>query len=319
LAAALPVAHWEPYVSSQVAVPAGYQPESAPIADVFAPDSRYVFRRTMARVMATLVALAALIGVTVLWIILGYLLMRGLPALNVAFFTERPMPYGEPGGGVGPALTGSLMILGLSALIGVPVGVGAGIYLSEFGRGRYAQAVRFCSDLIAGLPSIVVGVFVWSLLVRHFIGHFSGVAGAVALAIIMVPVIIRTVEEVLRLVPHSLREGALALGVPQWKVVVGVVLPSARAGIITGVVLSMARAGGETAPLLLTTLGNQFFNFNLWQPTAALPVQIYNYASSPYAEWHAKAFGGAVVLITVIGLLSVITRLATGGTRRTAQ
>lgn len=288
-------------------------------ADVFAPDRRYIVRRLTARVMAVLLAVSALVGVTVLGIILAYLLIRGLPALNLEFFTHRPLPYGEPGGGVGPALTGSLMMLGLSALFGVPIGVGAGIYLSEFGRGKYASIVRFCSDLIAGLPSIVVGVFVWALLVRHLIGHFSGVAGAAALAIIMVPVIVRTVEEVLRLVPHSLREGALALGVPRWRVVMGVVLPSARAGIITGVVLSMARAGGETAPLLLTTLGNQFFNFNLWQPTAALPVQIYNYAVSPYSDWHAKAFGGAVVLISVIGLLSVLTRVATGGTRRTAQ
>jgi phosphate transport system permease protein len=269
--------------------------------------------------MTALIAVCALLGVAVLWLILGYLLWRGLPALNLAFFTQRPLPYGEPGGGVGPALVGSLAILLISAVIGVPVGVGAGIYLSEFGRGRYAAFVRFCSDLIAGLPSIVVGVFVWALIVRHAIGHFAGVAGAVSLAIIMVPVIIRTVEEVLKLVPHSLREGALALGVPRWRVVMGVVLPSARAGIITGVVLAMARAGGETAPLLLTTLGNQFFNFNLWQPTAALPVQIYNYAVAPYADWHTKAFGGAVVLIAVIGLLSVLTRLATRGVRRAAQ
>ena len=305
---------------SSLAAPFGPAPVAADgAADIFAPDRRYQARRFFSYAMAGLIGLCALAGVAILWLILGYLLMRGIPALNVAFFTQRPMPYGEPGGGVGPALTGSLMILGLASAIGVPVGIGAGIYLSEFGRGRYAALVRFCSDLIAGLPSIVVGVFVWALLVRHLIGHFAGVAGAVALAIIMVPIIIRTVEEVLRLVPHSLREGALALGVPRWRVVTGVVLPAARAGIITGVVLSMARAGGETAPLLLTTLGNQFFSFDLWQPTAALPVQIYNYAVAPYADWHTKAFGGAVVLITVIGLLSVLTRVATGGVRRSAS
>lgn len=290
---------------------------SEPTADLFAPDAQYLARRTVSNVMGGLIGAAAILGVAVLWIILGYLLIQGIPALNWSFFTDRPLPYGEPGGGVGPALLGSLLILALASLIGVPLGMGAGIYLSEFGRGRYSHVVRFCSDLVAGLPSIVVGVFVWSLLVRHLVGHFSGVAGAVALAVIMVPVVVRTVEEVLRLVPHSLREGAMALGVPTWKVVLRVVVPSARAGIITGVVLSMARAGGETAPLLLTTLGNQFFNWNLWQPTAALPVQIYNYAVSPYDDWHQKAFGGSVVLIAVIGLLSIVTRLATRTKRST--
>ena len=285
-------------------------PPSPPAVDILAPDRRYVFRRAFGTFMGGLIAFSAALGVAILWIIFGYVLIRGLPALNLAFFTQRPLPYGEPGGGVGPALIGSILILGVASFIGVPIGVGAGIYLSEFGRGRYASAVRFCSDLVAGLPSIVVGVFVWALLVRHLIGHFSGVAGAIALAIIMVPIIVRTVEEVLRLVPHSLREGALALGVPTWKVVLRVVLPSARAGIVTGVVLSIARAGGETAPLLLTTLGNQFFNWDLWQPTAALPVQIYNYAVAPYDDWHTKAWGGAVVHIAIIGLLGVITRLA---------
>jgi len=268
--------------------------------------------------MAVLIGVCALIAVAVLWLILGYVIIRGVPALNVAFFTERPLPYGEPGGGIGPAILGSLTIMAVAALAGVPLGVGTGIYLSEFGRGRFAWIVRFCGDLVAGLPSIVVGVFVWALLVKEIIGNFSGFAGAAALAIIMIPIILRTVEEVLRLVPHSLREAALALGVPQWKVVMGVVLPSARAGIITGVVLSLARAAGETAPLILTTLGNQFFSWDLKQPMAAIPVQIYNYAVAPYDDWHTKAWGAAFVLIVIIGLLSVLTRLATGGTRRTA-
>ncbi|MBI3971744.1 MAG: phosphate ABC transporter permease PstA [Chloroflexi bacterium] len=263
--------------------------------------------------MAVLVGLAALGAVAVLWIILGYVIWRGLPAINWPFFTQRPLPYGEPGGGVGPAIAGSLVLLGVASTIGVPIGLGAGIYLSEFGRGRFADAVRFCGDLVAGLPSIVVGVFIWALLVRHVIGHFSGLAGAAALAIIMVPIIVRTVEAMLRLVPHTLREAALALGVPQWRVVLSVVLPSARAGIITGVVLALARAGGETAPLLLTTLGNMFFNWNLSQPTAALPIQIYNYAVAPYDDWHTKAWGASLVLIAVIGILSVLTRLATRG------
>jgi phosphate transport system permease protein len=285
--------------------------------DLFAADARYLLRRTVSRAMAGLIALCALGAVAVLWIILGYVLVRGFPALNPAFFTQRPLPYGEAGGGIGPAIMGSLTLLGAAAIVGVPLGVGAGIYLSEFGRGRFAWLVRFCADLVAGLPSIVVGVFVWALLVKEVIGTFSGIAGATALAIIMVPIILRTVEEVLRLVPHSLREAALALGVPQWRVVMGVVLPSARAGIITGVVLSLARAGGETAPLMLTTLGNQFFSWNLKRPIAAIPVQIYNYAVSPYDDWHTKAWGAAFVLIAMIGLLSILTRAATS--RRTAQ
>jgi len=265
--------------------------------------------------MRGLVSAAALLGVAVLWIILAYVIIRGLPALNLPFFTQRPLPYGQVGGGVGPALVGSLILMAVSAVIGVPVGVGAGIYLSEYGRGRFADAIRFSSDLIAGMPSIVIGVFIWAWLVRTVIGNFSGLAGAIALAVIMVPIILRTVEEVLRLVPHTLREAALALGVPQWRVILGIVLPAARAGIITGVVLSLARAGGETAPLLLTALGNQFFSFNLLQPMAALPVQIYNYAVAPYEDWHTKAWGGALVLISLIGALSVIARYATRGNR----
>ena len=307
-------------MSSQTIAPpvAPAAPAGPPLLDIFAPDSRYTLRRTASNAMAVLIGVCALIAVAVLWLILGYVIIRGVPALNVAFFTERPLPYGEPGGGIGPAILGSLTIMAVAALAGVPLGVGAGIYLSEFGRGRFAWIVRFCGDLVAGLPSIVVGVFVWALLVKEIIGNFSGFAGAAALAIIMIPIILRTVEEVLRLVPHSLREAALALGVPQWKVVMGVVLPSARAGIITGVVLSLARAAGETAPLILTTLGNQFFSWDLKQPMAAIPVQIYNYAVAPYDDWHTKAWGAAFVLIVIIGLLSVLTRLATGGTRRTA-
>jgi phosphate transport system permease protein len=289
-------------------------PPAEPV-DVFAPDARYRTRKVQSLVMGALIGAAALLGVALLWLILGYVIWRGAPALNWAFFTQRPLPFGQVGGGVGPALLGSALILGAASLVGVPVGIGAGIYLSEFGRGRFAGLIRLCADLVAGLPSIVVGVFVWALLVRQVIGHFSGLAGAAALAIIMVPITVRTVEEVLRLVPHTLREGALALGVPRWRVVLGVVLPSARAGIITGVVLSLARAGGETAPLLLTTLGNQFFNTDLLRPTAALPVQIYNYAVAPYEDWHTKAWGGALVLITLTGVLSAGARLATRGKR----
>lgn len=302
-------------MSSSVLAPRLGAPPSPAGEGLFAPDARYRSRQFTAAAMATLATLAAVLAVGILWLILGYVILRGAPALNLAFFTQRPLPYGEPGGGVGPALVGTLLLLGIGSIVGVPVGIAAGLYLSEFGRGRVAAIVRFCSDLVAGLPSIVVGVFVWALLVRQVIGNFSGWAGAAALAIIMVPIIVRTVDAMLRLVPHALREGALALGVPKWRVIWSIVLPSARAGIITGVVLALARAGGETAPLLLTTLGNQFFNWNLSQPVAALPVQIYNYAVAPYDDWHTKAWGAALMLIAVMGTLSVLTRLATKGRR----
>jgi phosphate transport system permease protein len=271
-------------------------------------------RRVLTNWLATgLICLSAVLAVTLLLLILGYVVFRGLPAINVAFFVERPLPYGEVGGGVAPAILGSLLILAVGSLIGVPVGVVTAIYLSEYGRGTYALAVSFMIDLIAGLPSIVVGVFVWAWLVRNVVGQYNGLAGGVALAIIMIPIIARTVYETLRIVPDSLREASLALGVPRWKTILRIVVPTARAGVITGVVLSMARAGGETAPLLLTTLGNQFFSLNLLQPVAALPIQIYNYAVAPYEDWHTKAWGSALVLITIIGSLSLLTRWAVGG------
>lgn len=276
-----------------------------------ATERQLQVRKLISGLMAGLVHAAALLAVVLLLVILGYVVFRGLPALNLAFFTERPLPYGEVGGGVAPAILGSLYLLAIACLLGIPIGVGTAIYLSEFGRGRFATLIRLVIDLLAGLPSIVVGVFVWALIVKHLVGNFSGLAGAVALAIIMIPIITRTVEEILKLVPNTLREASLALGVPMWKTILMVVLPSARAGIITGVVLSMARAGGETAPLLLTTLGNQFFSFDLLQPVAALPIQIYNYAVAPYEDWHTKAWGSALVLITLIGLLSLATRWVT--------
>ncbi len=281
-----------------------------------APDGRYLARKFYGRFMAGMITVAALVGVSVLWLILGYVIVRGAPAINLDFFTQRPLPYGEVGGGIAPSITGTLLILVVAAVIGVPVGLGCGIYLAEYGRGTIVEVIRFCSDLVAGLPSIVVGVFVWALLVRQVVGNFSGLAGAVSLAIIMIPIIVRTVEAVLLLVPYTLREAALALGVPKWRMVISVVLPSARAGIITGLVLSVARAGGETAPLLLTTLGNQFFSWNLLEPVGAIPIQLYNYAVAPYPDWHTKAWGAAFVLISVIGILSTLARVATRGNNR---
>jgi phosphate transport system permease protein len=272
-------------------------------------DNRFRFRKMFSGLMAVLVGVCTVFGVAILWIILGYVLVRGLPALDLAFFTERPLPYGEVGGGVAPAILGSLYLIIIACAIGLPLAVLTAIYLSEYAHGKFGDAVRFVIDLLAGLPSIVVGVFVWTLIVIN-IGSFSGLAGAVALAIIMIPIVARTVEAILNLVPNSMREASLALGVPAWKTIIRVVLPAAKSGIITGVVLAMARAGGETAPLLMTTLGNSFFNFDLMQPMAALPVQIYNYAVAPYADWHAKAWGSALVLIALIGVLSLLTRWA---------
>lgn len=276
-------------------------------------DNQLKRRKAFSHFMTGIVGLCTVIGVVVLWLILGYVIVRGLPAMNIAFFTDRPLPFGEVGGGVRPAIIGSLQILAVACVIGIPVGVLTAIYLAEFGRNRFASAVRFIIDLLAGLPSIVVGVFIWALLVQRLIGNYAGLAGAAALAVIMIPIITRTVEAILLLVPNTMREASLALGVPTWRTILKVVLPAAKSGIITGVVLSMARAGGETAPLLLTTLGNTYVNYDLLQPMAALPVQIYNYAVAPYADWHTKAWGSALVLITLIGTLSLLTRWAVRG------
>ncbi len=265
-------------------------------------------RRAWDAVFTGLVALAALLGVAILLTILLYVVREGLPALNIEFFTERSRPFGEVGGGVAHAILGSLQMLLVASVIGILVGLGTAVYLVEYGRGRFAETVRFAVELIAGLPSIVVGAFVWAFLVRHVIGNYSGLAGGVALGLIMIPIVARTVEEVLRLVPDNLREASLALGIPRWRTIVSIVLPTARAGIVTGTVLAAARAGGETAPLLLTALGNEFFNFNLREPMAALPLTIYNYAKSPYDDWHTKAWGASLVLIAVIALFSLLAR-----------
>jgi phosphate transport system permease protein len=260
--------------------------------------------------MQVLVALSALGAATLLVIILGYVIVRGAPALNVAFFTERPLPFGVEGGGVGPAVVGTVILSVLAGVLAIPIGIASAIFVTEFRSGRLAPAVRFAAELIAGLPSIVVGVFVWAFLVRGFIGHYAALAGAIALAIIMVPIVARTVEEVLRLVPQSLREAGLALGAPRWRVVLSIVVPTARAGIATAVVLAVARAAGETAPLLLTALGNLFFSTDLLRPISALPLQIYQYAASPYDDWHTKAWGSSLVLVGVIALLSLALRVA---------
>jgi phosphate transport system permease protein len=265
-------------------------------------------RRTTELAVVGLLGLATLIAVALLVVILAHVVIEGLPAIDLDFFTQRPKPFGEVGGGVQPAILGTLLLAGVSAVIAIPVGIAAAIFVVEYRTGRFAAPVRFAAELIAGLPSIVVGVFVWALLVRGLVGHYSGIAGAVAIAVIMVPIVARTVEEVLRLVPGSLREAALALGAPKWKVIVSVVLPTARAGIMTASVLAVARAAGETAPLILTALGNEFFSTDLLRPIDALPLRIYRYAVSPYEDWHTKAWGASLILVTVIAAFSIVLR-----------
>ena len=266
-------------------------------------------RRIAQGVVVGLLLLATLLAVALLVTILGYVIARGLPALSIAFFTERPRPFGEDGGGIAPALIGTLVLAAVSGVIAIPVGIAAAIFVVEYRSGRFAAPVRFAAELIAGLPSIVIGVFVWAFLVRGLVGHYAAIAGAVALAVIMVPIVARTVEEVLKLVPNSLREAALALGAPRWRVIVSVVLPTARAGVLTAAILALARSAGETAPLLLTALGNDFFSADLLRPIAALPLQIYRYAVSPYDDWHAKAWGASLVLVVVIGAVGLLLRV----------
>jgi phosphate transport system permease protein len=268
-------------------------------------------RKVIDRTMTVLVGAAAIGSAVLLIVILGYVIVRGAPALDLAFFTERPKPFGVDGGGVAPAIVGTLIMSILGGVVAIPIGICAALFITEYRSGRAGGIVRFSAELIAGLPSIVVGVFVWSFLVRSAIHGYSALAGSVALAVIMIPIVGRTAEEVLRLVPNSLREAALALGAPRWRVILRIVLPTARAGIATAAVLAIARAAGETAPLLLTALGNLFFSTDLLKPIAALPLQIYQYAASPYDDWHTKAWGGSLVLVTLIAVLAGGLRLST--------
>jgi phosphate transport system permease protein len=231
--------------------------------------------------------------------IFAYLLFKGAGSLNWAFLTQTPKPVGEPGGGMANAMVGSGIILVIATLLGVPVGIGAGVYLAEFGRNRFGQLVRFTADVLNGVPSVVIGLVAYGLVVFEQ-KHFSAFAGGVALAIMMVPTVARTTEEMLLLVPQPVREAALGLGIPQWRTTVSITLATAKAGIITGVMLAFARVAGETAPLLFTAFGNQFWSLSPNQPIAALPLQIFNYAISPFDEWHRQAWAGALMLVILI-------------------
>ena len=273
-------------------------------------EQRVSWWRRTANVLFTAGAgAAAVLVLAPLFAILSYLVYKGVGAINWEFLTNTPQPVGEPGGGMGNAILGSALILGIASLIGVPLGIGAGIYVSEFGHGKYANMVRFTADVLNGVPSIVIGIAAYTLVVLRQ-GHFSATAGGMALGIMMVPTVARTTEEMLLMVPHAVREAALALGVPQWRSTVSVALRTARSGIITGVMLAFARVAGETAPLLFTAFGNQYWNTNPNQPTAALPLQIFTYAISPFDEWHRQAWAGALVLIVLIVVAVAVVRLA---------
>ena len=266
-------------------------------------------RRSISTVMTALTALCTLLAVGALLFILSYIAWRGIGSLNLQFLIDRPRPVGE-GGGIGNAILGSVLLLSISSVIGLPLGICVGVYLSEIGSGRMASAVRFIVDTLTGIPSIVTGVFVYAILVVPM-RHFSALAGGIALALIMIPIVARTTEEMLKLVPHSLREGALALGAPQWRVTMGVIIPAAAPGIATGAMLAIARISGETAPLLFTAFGSRFFPTSLNEPIASLTVQIYNYAISPYDEWHAQAWAATLVLMTLVLGINIFVRFLT--------
>jgi phosphate transport system permease protein len=256
-------------------------------------------------ILATILVVAPLVAIFI------YIIYMGASSLNVAFFTQIPKPVGEVGGGMGNAIVGSALILGLGSIIGVPIGIGGGIFLAEFGRGtKLANAIRFTADVLNGVPSIVMGIAVYALVVKPQ-GHFSALAGGVALGIMMIPTITRTTEEMLLMVPHAIREAALGLGVPNWRSVLSITLKTASPGIITGCMLAFARVAGETAPLIFTVLGNSFWSTNINQPIAALPLQIYVFAISPYDDWHRLAWAGALVLIILIVLAVSLVRYVT--------
>jgi phosphate transport system permease protein len=242
--------------------------------------------------------------------ILLHLIKAGAPYLRPSFFTNMPKPVGEPGGGMANAIFGTLVLIGIASAVGLPIGIGAGLYVAEQRGTWLATTVRFLSDVLNGLPSIVMGIFAWQLIVRPM-GHFSALAGGIALGVMMIPLVTRNTEEMIRLVPNSLREAALALGYQRWRTSLSVVLRTALPGIVTGALVAVARVAGETAPLLFTAFGNQFWSTSLRDPIAALPLQIFTYAISPYDEWHAQAWAGALVLIAIVLVISIAARFAT--------
>jgi phosphate transport system permease protein len=281
-------------------------------------ESNYALRKFKSDFMMTITVSATVITLIPLFLVLGYLLFKGATSLNWAFFTHMPAPVGEKGGGMANAIVGTLFVVGIACLIGVPIGIGAGLFLAEHRNHRFADAVRFSADVMMGVPSIVVGIFAYAVIV-HPMGRFSTLAGSFALAIIMVPLVTRTTEEMIILVPHELREASLALGVPQWKTSLSVIVRTALSGIATGVILAIARIAGETAPLLFTAFGNHFWTTSLVQPIATLPVQVYTYAISPFPDWQRQAWAGALTLTGIVLALELGVRWVTAGQARTAR
>lgn len=277
------------------------------------PTPHYArYRAWKSRAMSTLLGLCAVAVAAPLFLVLYFLIREGASSIDWHFLTQLPKPTGETGGGMAHAIVGTLVLLAMSACVGVPIGVMGGIYLAEYGSDRMSYWTRFAADVLNGVPSIVWGMVVWALLVVPF-KTFSAYAGGVALGLMMIPLVMRTTEEVLILVPQSYREAALALGIERWKIVLIIVVKTAMKGIITGVLVALARVAGETAPLLFTALGNNFWNHNLSEPIAALPLQIFSYAISPYDDWHRQAWAGALVLMLMILTINLLVRFLSRG------
>ena len=276
----------------------------------------HTWRKIKSALASTIAFVSAILVIVPLGLVFFHLLINGAGSVNWDFFTKLPAPVGAVGGGMANAIVGSLELLAFASVIGIPIGVLGGVYLAEYGSARINSVLRFLADVLNGIPSITWGVVVYGLVVLRFKG-FSAYAGGLALGLIMIPLILRTTEEVVLLVPNGYREAALALGVSRWKTIVHIVMKTASRGIITGILLALARVGGETAPLLFTAFGNQFWNHSLSQPIAALPLQIFTYAISPYDDWHRQAWAGALVLVTGVFCVNVIVRILTRG--RTAS
>jgi phosphate transport system permease protein len=280
--------------------------------------TRTQVRMAMSSLFVGACALSVIAALIPLAFILFFVISQGIQALDIDFFTQMPRPVGESGGGMANAITGTLMLTGLAAAMAVPIGVMSGIYLSEYPGTRFTSVVRFAADTLNGVPSIVIGVFAYGIAVLPF-KQFSALAGGLALGIMMIPIIARTTEELLLLVPGSLREGALALGATRARAVATVIVPAALPGIITGIVLALARVAGETAPLLFTSFNNRFFSTSLTEPVSSIPVQVFTYAISPYEDWHRQAWAGALVLVSIVLICSLLARLAAARVARVGR
>jgi len=277
--------------------------------------SRQFRRKLKSDLMIGMTAFATMLALAPLFLVLGYLVSKGASSLNLDFFIRTPKPVGEQGGGMANAIVGTFELVGIACLVGIPIGIGAGLYLAEHPLSTLGRAIRFAADITMGVPSIVIGIFAYAVVVRPMHG-FSALAGSFALAVIMIPLVTRTTEEMVKLVPRELREAALALGVPRWRTSLSVVVRTAMAGIATGVILAIARITGETAPLLFTAFGNQFWSISVTHPIAALTVQVYAFAISPFADWQRQAWAGALVLTCIVLTLEIGVRWMTSGSAR---